>query len=257
MNEQGYPILEEMRILRTEALKSIRDRAFDILPLYLHDYSDGVVSGCKLRAWENCLEVMPGIVKHQGYIYLLKEPMQVNYEATEEYALLKLKFEKEKNKEGMMYRRMSIMISPNPQIEADELEICRFKLKSGAVLRTKYVDFLDYMTEFDTVNLIFTPASAPDKSSLLPEITTAWAMEAKNYDLNEIDREFCLKALSKNVLTYDEIAFYIAWRLEIHFEDWDNLTLYNKLCQILKDIKAKGERRCRNSSRSRREVYVD
>ena len=55
MNEQGYPILEEMRILRTEALKSIRDRAFDILPLYLHDYSDGVVSGCKLRAWENCL----------------------------------------------------------------------------------------------------------------------------------------------------------------------------------------------------------
>ena len=257
MNEYGYPILEEMNILRTEALKSIRDRAFDILPLYLSDYSDGIVSGCKFRAVKNYLEVSSGIVKHNGYIYMLNEPMRVNYEPTEEYALLKLKFEAETNEENILYRRISTLISPNTQIESDEMEICRFKLKLGAILRTKYVDFMDYMTEFDTVNLIFAPAAARGGSSILPEITAAWATEAKNYDLNEIDREFCFKALSKKVLTREEISFYIAWRLEIPFEDWDNLALYEKLCQILKDIKSKGERRCKNNSRGRREVYVD
>ena len=257
MNEQIFPLLEEMRILRTDALKGIRDRAFDALPLYLNDYSDGIVSGCDFIADKDMVKVLPGIVKHDEFFYFLKKPMSINYTATEEYALLKLKFEDKKTDESILLKNVQLMLTPDTELKKDEIELCRFKLKSGAVLRTKYVDFFDYMTEFDTVNLIFAPAASSVKSSLLPKITEAWGKEAMNYDLNPLDQCFCLKTLSKTTLSYDEIAFYIAHRLEIPFDDWDNLALYKKLCQILTEIKANGERRCRNISRGRREVLVD
>ena len=73
MNEQRYPLLEELHVLRTSALCSIRDRAFDLLPLYYEGYSDGIVSGCCLQTEKDTIAVLPGIVRYGGFMYFLKE----------------------------------------------------------------------------------------------------------------------------------------------------------------------------------------
>jgi hypothetical protein len=39
-------------------------------------------------------------------------------------------------------------------LKEDELELGRFKLREGAVLRSDYTDFFDLITEYNTINVI-------------------------------------------------------------------------------------------------------
>ena len=80
--------------------------------------------------------------------------MSVHYVPTEEYILLKLIFEPERKTELFLKREIRIELSADMNLAANEMELCRFKLKKGAILRTKYTDFFDRATEFDTVNTI-------------------------------------------------------------------------------------------------------
>lgn len=257
MNEQRYPLLEELHVLRTSALCSIRDRAFDSLPLYYEDYSDGIVSGCRLQTETNTIAVLPGIVRYGGFMYFLREPMLTTYAPTEEYRMLKLKFGMSEESENFLLRSVRLEISDDMSIRGDEIELCRFKLKSGAVLRTKYVDFFDRVTEFDTVNAVSCPYAAVGRSTLLPEIVAAFARDAMNYQLDPLDQAFCLAALQHISISYDQISFYLQQRLRQEPQEWDNLGLYNGLCMVLREIQGSGHREVRSARRGRREVFVD
>ena len=257
MNEQRYPLLEELHVLRTAALTSIRDRAFDSLPLYYEDYSDGIVSGCKLRTNQDSISVNPGIVRHGGFMYFIRTPMSLPYRPTEEYLMLKLKFGMPEEDESFILRSLHLELSPDMEIKGDEMELCRFKLKAGAVLRTKYVDFFDLVTEFDTVNSISCPYAAIGKSTLSPAVMTFFAREAMGYRLEPLDESFCLAALMHLPMSYEQIAFYVTQRLKIEAADMDNAGLYENLCRVLGEIKGQGKRETQRARRGRREVIVD
>lgn len=139
----------------------------------------------------------------------------------------------------------------------NEMELCRFKLKKGAVLRTNYTDFFDRATEFDTVNTINVPYSAINQSTLSPEITFAFAQEARNFSLEVEDFNFCQAALSEKILSAEQISFYIEHRLKIELPDKKNQTLYDNLCLILQEIKNGRRREINNSSRRRKEILLD
>ena len=257
MNEQKYPLLEELHVLRTSALCSIRDRAFDSLPLYYEDYSEGIVSGCRLRTNQDTITIQPGIVRHGGFMYFLREPMGVSYRPTDEYRMLKLKFGMPEESENFQIRDLHLNLTDNMELQADEMELCRFKLKAGAVLRTKYVDLFDYETEFDTVNFINSPYAAIGRSTLHPAILAAFAREAIQCELEPLDQAFCMAALQKISLSYDQISFYLMHRLKREQEDWDNLGLYRGLCMALQEIQGGGSRGIHRARRGRREVLVD
>ena len=255
MNEQKYPLLEELHVLRTSALCSIRDQAFDLLHLYYEGCSDGIVSGCRLQTGNDTIAVLPGIVRYGGYMYFLRETMRVAYEPTEEYRMLKLKFGMEEESENFLMRSVQLEISDDMGIKGDEIELCRFKLKAGAVLRTKYVDFFDRVTEFDTVNAISCPYAAPGRSTLLPEIVAAFVQEAMGYQLEPLDQAFCMAALQP--VSYYQISFYLQHRLRMEKQEWDNLGLYNGLCMVLREIQGGSSREIRSARKGRREVFVD
>ena len=257
MNEQKYPQFERLHILRAEALASLRERAFDVFPLYLRDCGNGIVSGCDFETTKTLVTLRPGLILHDGFLYFLREPMSVEYAPTEEYALLKLIFEPPTVTENFLLRGVRMILSSDMNLTPDEMEVCRFKLKRGAILRTKYTDFVDMTTEFDTVNFINAPHAAPSGSTLSPAVLQMFASEAKNYALDSEDFSFCLAALSGKILTSEQIAFYVERKLKIELPDRDNQTLYDNLCRILQDIKNGGRRELLTSRRRRREIMVE
>ena len=159
--------------------------------------------------------------------------------------------------ENFLLRSVRLEISDDMSLKGDEMELCRFKLKSGAVLRTKYVDFFDRVTEFDTVNAISCPYAAVGRSTLLPEIVAAFARDAMGYRLEPLDQAFCLAALQHVSISYDQISFYLQHRLQTEPQEWDNMGLYNGLCMALREIQGGSQREIRNTRRGRREVLVD
>ena len=257
MNEQRYPLLEDLHVLRTAALTSIRDRAFDALPLYYEEYSDGIVSGCRISVNHDSLTVEPGIIRHGGFMYFLRQPMPVTYAPTEEYMVLKMRFGMPQETESFLERSLRLVLSPDMDVHPDEMELARFKLKSGAILRTKYTDFFDRVTEFNTVDFIHSPYAAIGRSTLHPEIVASFAKEAVIYNLTTLDEAFCLTALQNLPVSYEQVAFYIRQRLKQETADFDNEGLYQGLCSILRELQGGGRVTIGRAQRARREVFVD
>ena len=257
MNEQNYPQFERLHVLRKEALCSIRDRAFDIFPLFMESYGDGIISGCRPITTPKTITLSEGIVFHNKFFYLIKEPMSVEYEPTEEYMMMKLVFAPELETENFIQRDVNLILSHDMDLTDDEIEICRFKLKKGAVLRTEYTDFFDRVTEFDTVNTINVPYAAVGGHTLSPEILYAFAMEAKDFDLSDEDYYFCFEALNGHIINPAQIAFYIERRLKIDLPTVTNQILYDNLAQILREIKSGRRREIVGARRRRREIMLD
>lgn len=257
MNEQKYPLLEQLHVLRTSVLCSMRDRAFDLLPLYYQNSSDGIVSGCQLTTNRDSIMLQPGIIYFDGFMYLIKEPMSVPYEPTDEYLMLKMEFIMPENNENFTIREIQLHITHDLELRTGEIELCRFKLKKGALLRTKYVDFFDRVTEFDTINAIYCPYSAVGGPSLSPDITTAFAKAAMNYELEPLDQSFCLQALQGRTMAAPQIRFYLMYRLKMAEAAEGNEALYEGLCAVLQELGAGGAREVRRNRRSRREVFID
>lgn len=256
-NQQRIPKFEALHILRQSMLCDVRDRAFHALPLLYQDYSDGIISGCRMMTTKETITVQPGLVKHAGFIYYLQKPMTLAYRPTDEYAILKLVFAAPTELQGAMVYELNLDLTNNLTLTPDEMELCRFKLKRGSILRVNYTDFFDRTTEFDTVNNIYAPYAAVGQSTLSPDITKAFANEVKNYTLTELDRQFCLSALNGQPLSVETIGFYISQRLQQEEQAWDNASLFDGLTRVLDEIRPAGLRECRRERRRRREVFVD
>lgn len=256
MNEQQYPLLEQLHVLRTSVLCSMRDRAFDVLPLYLAGYGDGIVSGCRLETNAETITLLPGLVKHENFLYLIREPMRVFYEPADAYVSLRLFFPGSEESEMFVTRTVELDITPDLEPTRDTLELCRFKLKTGAMLRSRYRDFFDRVTEYDTLNTIYSPFAAQGGSTLSPDITRAFAGAAQACELTPLDQSFVLAALEGQAMTAAQIAFYIRQRLGMAELPVGNEALYEGLACILREIS--GIRRTKAApARGRREVLVD
>ena len=257
MNEQKYPQFERLHILRTEALCSLRDRAFNVFPLFMENFSDGIISGCRMLTTPRRITLNQGMILHNGFVYLIQEPMSLEYAPTENYMMMKLIFEPPLETENFTQRNLNLILTDNMTLNDNEMEICRFKLKRGAVLRTRYTDFFDRATEFDTVNIINAPYAAVGGSTLAPEILRDFATEARDFSLDAPDFNFCLSALNGAVMSVAQISFYIEHRLKIKLRETNNQILYDNLRQILSEIKDGNRREIVGTRRRRKEIILD
>lgn len=257
MNEQKYPQFERLHILRTEALCSLRDRAFNVFPLFMENFSDGIISGCRMLTTPTRITLNQGMILHNGFVYLIQETMSLEYAPTENYMMMKLIFTPPLETENFTQRNVNLILTDNMTLTDNEMEICRFKLKRGAVLRTRYTDFFDRATEFDTVNIINTPYAAVGGSTLAPEILRDFATEAKDFSLDAMDFNFCLTALNGAVMNVAQISFYVEHRLKIKLRETTNQILYDNLRQILSEIKDGNRREIVGTRRRRKEIMLD
>lgn len=258
MNGQIFPLFEQAHVLRTAMLTALRDYAFEYGRLIHEDYSDGIVSGCRITTTADTITLNRGVICYGGNLYLITEPLSLAYYPTDEWTVFMLQFKDEARRDGYIYREVETVLTDRLERSQAQIELCRFKLQRGARLRMNYVDFADRNTEFDTVNTIYASFAACGASSLSPAITRAFAREAAAYAMDPVDTAFCLQALNaREALSRETILFYTATRLQKEIAECGNLAIFEALLTILSRIKSNGERELSRAARQRRQVIVD
>lgn len=214
MMEYIYPTFEYGRIMKKELLWALRDYSYSSLQLQYRNYPDGIISGCKIQVEENILHIAPGIIKCQGFVFLLAQGENVKYAPTEVCTSLKFRMVDKERLEDYTRYRTEIVLDERVERKQNEIEICRFKLKRGAKLRAGYKDFFDIQTEYDTVNLANSTWAAAGLNTLSKEITDYFArkvLECENADYQDINFAYYLLQ-SKEAVSYEVLNDYISRR---------------------------------------------
>lgn len=173
--ENRYPLFAGGRILKKEALWELRDYAYGSMQLYYMDYTNGIVRGCNVRVEGNCLVVGKGMLKYGDFLYLLQEEVRVPFAAENRTVVLKAVFTvKEGNPDYLSYQ-VDFLLDQDVERQENQVELCRFHLREGSVLRDTYKDFADMGTEYDTVNLLYATVSGRGQGRLHPEILLKYA----------------------------------------------------------------------------------
>ena len=241
MFEYKIPRFAELRIFTREILFSMRDLLWKEQQLAYTDYSSGIITGCGLVEKDGLIGVEPGIVKFGGRLYLLEKQELLPYQPSDQWTVLKIRFGTPIASKDFEYYTGELVLDPETRLHANELEMGRFKLKTGAYLRTDYVDFADMDTEYDTVSLIHAVQAACGEPTLHRKILEQFAREAWPYLQDGFDVDFCGHCLAgRQPVRREYLTRYICRRLEAEYHPMGNRELYEALTRILRTIKGGG-----------------
>lgn len=239
-----FPKFDKNRILKKEMLENLRDFPRDILDIYYKDYSDGIISGGEICVGSSSITVKRGIIKHNGKIYMLDTEFDIPYYPTNKEAVIKIKFLDESVEGDFNIYKSKAFIDENTEVMEDELEMGRFKLREGAHLRSEYVDFYDFSTEFNTINIINVRYSGYKKSTINPVILRYFSnIVMRSGSDNIYDICFTMQCMNENPVERDLILYYISKRLNLEYSDYSNMQIYRYLAEIVKDIERGVKRR--------------
>lgn len=228
--------------LTKEVLCSLRNIAAVEQDIRYSEYSDGIVSGCELVEENMRIGVRGGVVKFAGNLYMLGEKMTVPYQPTESWTILKIRFGPQINDREYTLFQGQLALDGNLQISRGEMELGRFKLKQGSRLRTKYKDFRDLMTEYDTVDIVNVRQAAPQAYTLSPVITAFFAREAYAFVTEPVDIAFCTQCLASGEPVRRELIIrYVCRRRGGEYAEMDNAELHRHLSDILDEITGRGK----------------
>ena len=174
---QAVPVFQDAHILRRSMLEALSDYAFLTNQYLYKGYADGILAGCGLTTTKDAAILNEGVVLFEGQLFLVKEPMAVNYHPTNVLNVLRLKFSDVMRDANFIYREVDMQLSDSVEEKKGEMELCRFTLQEGAELRCRYRDFEDRNTDYDTLNQVHAPYAAYGGSTLAPDIVRNFAEE--------------------------------------------------------------------------------
>lgn len=243
MQEMKSPIFTKGRILKIEMLERLRDYPIDVTEAIFAGLSDGIITGCYPLIRETELEIQPGLLKKDGRIYCLNEPMTVSYTGSEKDTMLKLEVKSLPAEEDFEAVEFHCFLTDQFTLSADELELARFKLKPGAYLRDDYEDMEDFATVYNTVNLIHRQHAATGGASLCPRVVQYFVRELMKYESQHPhDIALYYQVIDKELAVSGEMLVnYISNRQQQKAMLADNEEIYQELVKIVSRVK--GERR--------------
>lgn len=253
-----FPLFERGRIMKKEMLWAIRDYAYDFGQLITQSYSDGILIGCNLTVAANSIIVGKGIIKYQDFLYLVNQPQKIDYSSREVFVSLKVRFYPVQEQADFVRYDADLVLDEELEVQKDEIELCRFKLKSGFQLRNNYTCFEDIQTEFDTINLANSTFAAEDGPGISPYITKYFAKEALKCHLNNYwDSLFCFQCLNNSyALNPILIRRYIFEKLQVEDVNYSNEKSFEYLALILRNIQNGTEIHPEKNSKGKREILV-
>lgn len=253
-----FPKFTAGRVLKNDMLRALRDYPRDYIDILYHHYSDGVLAGCTMQVSSEAIHITPGMVRYMGKLYILRQRVSLPYSANGQDTVVKINFNKEKESGDYILSTGNIVMTTGLKLAENELELCRFKLKTGARLRDDYQDFNDFATEYDTVNIIHMPYAAPYESTLSPILTYRFADEAfKGNPVNPFDYVFISQCAQAEPVARTLITAYTAARLGIITKDSTNQDMHRHLSKILSDIRMGKDMATARGRNSGRKILVD
>jgi len=257
--QNNYPLFNSGRLLKIDMLEELRDFPREFFDAQFKNYSDGIIYGCDIEVSDNYIKILKGIIKYQDVIYLLKEDNKIEYTCNNKLTILKVKFLPEMLESDFRINSTEISLTENLDIGENEMEICRFKLRTGAKLRINHIDFVDLSTEYDTVNTIYAPYAAYGGSSLSPEILRSFGREVLMCNLSEAwDISFAMMCVqSKEAIQKEIIVSYLIYKLNIEMKEYDNEDLYYYILDVLKSAKDGASGHGRRGSGRFKKILID
>lgn len=225
--------------MKKESLWDLRDYAYDSMQLFYMDYTDGILKGCRVRVEGSRLVIGKGILKYGDFIYLLQEEAEVPFEAENRLTVLKAAFAVKQSKPDYLAYQVNFFLDSEIERKEGQIELCRFHLRTGSVLRDSYKNFSDMRTEYDTVNLIHATMAGRGQERLHPEVMMRFAEEmALQKEKHAADSCFCYQILNTAGETDRELVeMYLADKGEEGYEDsdreYDSESLFESLRNLL------------------------
>jgi len=239
----NYPLFERGRLLKIEMLEALRDFPRDLLEIYFKDSPKGILTGCEIKTEKHHLVIEPGIILYNNLLFILKEPYEVPYLSNNRLTLLKVRCLDTEQEKDFKRSISQIYLDYQCECKENEIELCRFKLKEGARLRSNYVDFQDLSTEYDTVNRLYVPYIKGNLLTFTPEILSYYVKELLNcQNLDPIDIQFCYLILqNEGVIAWHVVEAYLKMKGERVLEPVSKEQAYGTLSRILQRIKQGGK----------------
>ena len=261
MYENKKPLFIQGRLLKIDMLEKMRDYTRDFIDIKYKDYSDGIIQGCDIEIDDYFISVSNGIIKYNNVIYILKGEEKFEYHSNNKFMVLKVKFNElvYEDKDDFLDHSTGIFLEDNLNISDNEMELCRFKLREGAKLRNNYVDFTDFSTEYDTINIINTNYSAYGESSISPYVLRSFGKELIKFNLeNQWDINFYMLCIQcRETIQKEIIISYLKIKLNIEYKDYSSEEIYYLLMKVLNDFRKDGNA-IGNTARGRyKKIIID
>ena len=252
--EHIYPAFERGRIMKKELLWALRDYACSALQIKYLKYANGILSGCGIHPEGSTLRIAPGMIKCADYIFLITGEETVSYTPTGEYTSLKFRLKEKEDLPDYTRYLTEFVLDESLERGKNEIELCRFKLKEGAALRTEYKDFYDIQTEYDTVNLANATWSCAVQNTLSKDITDYFAQKVLECEkAEEHDIQFAYFLLQgQEAADYRILTDYIRRKTGESVQDVRKISTeeaFEKLVDILDGIR-RGTGTYRNNGNS-------
>lgn len=234
-----FPDFASGRILKKEMLECLRDYPRDFFDVYFKDYSNGIIKGADAVVDKYNITITRGIVKHNDRLYVLEKDYELPYSFTNSEVLIKIKFLDEALSGDFKLYGTKVFIDENTAVEGDELELGRFKLREGAVLRSEYTDFFDMTTEYNTINIVNVEYSGLIKSTMRPFILNWFSrilLECNSENIS--DTLFAMQCLNTGSIEREILIYYISKRWGVEVREYTNMEIYKYLCHIVKEVKS-------------------
>lgn len=183
--ENRYPLFAGRRILKKESLWDVRDYTYAGWQLFYAGYTDGLLSGCSIRAADGVLVIGRGMIKFRDFIHLVQEEERVPYRPKSRWQVLKAEFSEDDTNLDYKAYRVRFFLDSDMQLKENEMEMCRFYLREGSALRDTYKNFSDMSTEYDTISLIHATVAGNGEQTLHPAVFMEFAKELSNTEKKE------------------------------------------------------------------------
>lgn len=89
---RAFPLFDKGAILRSDMMAELASYAYLFGDILFDGYADGILSGCHLTTTKDTIVVNPGIIRHAGKNFLIKDPIYVAYAPTNTTTILKMNF---------------------------------------------------------------------------------------------------------------------------------------------------------------------
>lgn len=204
------PLFENGNLLKKEALDILRDYPREINQFLYGDYGDGILCGFQIKCDADGIIILPGIWKYHDIFYIQRETVHLHCSTFSKETVILLRMIGSKcDMDFDMMGYEIVLQEPSLISKPQELELGRFRLEPGAILRTQYTDLLDIETEYNTVDITHVPYSANGGQTLHPVITKLYGSRMIRKQNPELDKAFSLMCLNGEAIGRNALLAYI------------------------------------------------
>jgi len=240
-------------------MENMRDFPRDAVDCYCEDLSDGIVCGLSPIVEKDTITFSNGLIKYKGIVYLMSGLDPIPYGETATESAIKIIFKPQERTPDYNIQPFDIVIDKNMIMAENEVELCRFNLKKGAYLRTDYQDLPDFLTGFNTINIVHVQYAGYEKPTISHLVLKYFANLALGcFPQNAWDVSFSMLCLNSRRVERDVVLGYLAQRLSKSQVEYDmaNHEILTELVEALELIK-KDEAPRRRTMRQRQTISLD